>query len=90
MGTDYGKRVDVSRGLTRFFFSGILLLMDKKYTKREARELFGVKTDYQLAKVFGVSRQAMYAAREDDELSEARQWQIRALLAEKRSGQDSA
>jgi len=90
MGADYGKWVDVSRGLTRFFFSGILRLMDKKYTKREARELFGVKTDYQLAKVFGVSRQAMYAAREDDELSEARQWQIRALLAEKRSGQDSA
>jgi DNA-binding XRE family transcriptional regulator len=64
--------------------------MDKKYTKREARELFGVKTDYQLAKVFGVSRQAMYAAGEDDELSEARQWQIRAMLAEQRSGQDAA
>jgi DNA-binding XRE family transcriptional regulator len=56
--------------------------MDKRYTKAEARKLFGADNDNQLAKVFEVSRQSLYAIDDDAVLSDARQWQIRAILAE--------
>lgn len=56
--------------------------MEKTFTKAEAKELFGAKTDTALADAFGVTRQAMNKIAEDEVLSGERQWQIRCLIAE--------
>ena len=56
--------------------------MDSKYTKRQARELFGAANDYQLAKALQTSHQRLIRFGDEDELSLAFQWQIRCLIAE--------
>ena len=58
--------------------------MEKTYTKAEARQLFGVPTDHQLAKAMETSHQRLSRYADDDALSIAFQWQIRALIAEGR------
>ena len=64
--------------------------MDKKYTKAEARKLFGVKNDYQLAKVFGIAKQGLYVLDDDAVLSDARQWQIQVLLMKRKEAEQNA
>ena len=60
--------------------------MDKQITKAQARELVGAKTDYQLAKRLGIKHQAVSAWGKDDApIPQQRVWQIRAMLAEKRT-----
>lgn len=62
--------------------------MDKKqtYTKAQARELLNAKNDSDLARKLGVIRQAVSAwGGDDDPIPEGRHWQIRAMLAEKRT-----
>ena len=59
--------------------------MDKKFTKRQARKIMGAENDRQLAMLLGTSHQAVYKWGGDDEpIPEKRQWQIRAILAERR------
>lgn len=56
--------------------------MSKQYTKAEARQLFNVPTDYQLSQKLETSHQRLSRYSDDDVLSIAFQWQIRALIAE--------
>lgn len=58
--------------------------MSKQFTKAEARKLFGVPTDHQLSKALETSHQRLSRYADDDVLSIAFQWQIRALIAEGR------
>ena len=56
--------------------------MNRKYTKAQARELFGVANDYQLSKALDTSHQRLIRFGDNDHLSLAFQWQIRAMIAE--------
>lgn len=47
-------------------------------TKKEAKSLLGFSTDAELARFFGVSKQAVSFWHEDEPLPEGRQWELRA------------
>jgi len=60
--------------------------MDEKITKREARKLLGARNDYQLSLALGIAHQAVYKwGNDDDPIPRQRVWQIKAMLAEKRT-----
>jgi DNA-binding XRE family transcriptional regulator len=48
-------------------------------SKREAKALLGLTTDADLARLLGISRQALHAIDDDEPLPDGRQWQLRAL-----------
>ena len=56
--------------------------MNRKYTKAQARALFGAANDYQLSKALDTSHQRLIRVGDDEDLSLAFQWQIRAMIAE--------
>lgn len=58
--------------------------MDKKYTRAEARKVLGVKNNYHLANALNASHQRIYNYDDDQVLSEALQWRIRAKINESR------
>jgi len=52
----------------------------RKYTKKEAREALGAKNDLALARKLGVTSQAIYYYRSDDDvLSENLCWRVSML-----------
>lgn len=48
-------------------------------TKRNVREVLGFTRDIDLAAFFGLTKAAISAWNEDEEIPEGRQWQLRAL-----------
>lgn len=58
--------------------------MNEQITKRQARELLDVPSDYAMAKRLGTTHQAVYKwGSDDDPIPQQRVWQIRAMLAER-------
>lgn len=53
-------------------------------TKQKALTLMGAKTDAELARMLGVTRQAVNRFASEQPLSNGMQWQIRAMIAERR------
>ena len=53
-------------------------------TKEKALALMGAQTDAELARMLGVTRQAVNRFASEQPLSNGMQWQIRALIAEGR------
>jgi len=51
-------------------------------SKREAKAILGLKTDADLARFLGISRQALHAIDDDEPLPDGRQWQLRALRSD--------
>lgn len=51
-------------------------------TKRSAKAALGLNTDTDLARLLGISKQAVSQMAEDDPLPEGRQWQLRAKFPE--------
>ena len=56
----------------------------EEITKQKALALMGAQTDAELARMLGVTRQAINRFASDQPLSNGMQWQIRALIAEGR------
>ena len=80
----------IARGLHNDFQSCIIGTMSKKYTKAEARALFDAKRDADLARVLGITPQALYHYGDDEALHDNQQWRIRALVAERRLKEGAA
>ena len=60
--------------------------MTEQMTKREARDAMGAKSDYGLAKILGTTHHAVYHwGGDDDPIPQQRDWQIRLMLAERKS-----
>ena len=57
--------------------------MDTQYTKAQARKLFKVDTDSDLARKLNTTRQAINWYDDDKVLSEAFQWRIKAIIGDK-------
>jgi hypothetical protein len=56
--------------------------MRKQMTKREARELLGVPSDYALSQALGISHQAVYLwGKDDDPIPLGRAWQVDSMAA---------